>query len=36
MATTRDDRYPDELDFPARRPCRSEGRLIEQRSLENG
>ena len=36
VAITHDDRYLDELKMPARRIRFEEGRIVEQRSMENG
>ncbi len=36
VVITHDDRYLDELDLPARRIHMEEGRIVEQRSMENG
>jgi putative ATP-binding cassette transporter len=36
VVITHDDRYLDELDLPARRIRMEEGRIVEQRSMENG
>ena len=36
VVITHDDRYLDELDLPARRIRMDEGRIVEQRSMENG
>jgi putative ATP-binding cassette transporter len=36
VVITHDDRYLDELDLPARRIRMDEGRIIEQRSMQNG
>ena len=35
VVITHDDRYLDELDLPARRIRMEEGRIVEQRSMEN-
>jgi putative ATP-binding cassette transporter len=36
VVITHDDRYLDELDLPARRIRMDEGRIVEQRSMQNG
>ena len=36
LVITHDDRYLDELDLPARRIRMDEGRIVEQRSMQNG
>jgi ABC-type siderophore export system fused ATPase/permease subunit len=36
VVITHDDRYLDELDLPARRIRMDEGRIVDQRSMQNG